>query len=101
MGDAIGEPRVASRSWSCSLSYTPELTDQLVASRKESAREGGCPGGKTPCATLSLKVLNLWESKLGLARYGPANRGHQSVFGSPEGNFPIEIPARPGKILAI
>jgi hypothetical protein len=43
----------------------------------------------------------LQEIKLGLERYGPVNRGHQSVFGSPEGNFPIEIPARPGKILAI
>ncbi len=39
--------------------------------------------------------------ELGLERYGPANRGHQSVFGSPESNFPIEIPARLGKILAI
>ena len=46
MGDATGEPRVASRSWSCSLSNTPELMDQIVVSRKESAREGGCPGGK-------------------------------------------------------
>ena len=27
MGDAISEPRVASRSWSYSLSYTPKLTD--------------------------------------------------------------------------
>jgi hypothetical protein len=34
-------------------------------------------------------------------RYGPANRGHRSVFGPFEGSFPIRIPARPGKILAI
>ena len=27
MGEATGEPRVVSRSWSYSLSYTPELTD--------------------------------------------------------------------------
>jgi hypothetical protein len=46
-GEATGEPRVASRSWSCSISYASGLTDQIVASRKESACEGGCPGGKT------------------------------------------------------
>jgi hypothetical protein len=46
-GEATGEPRVASCRWSCSLSYTPRLMDQLVASQKESARKGGCPGGKT------------------------------------------------------
>ena len=47
MGEATGEPRVATCSWSCSLSNTPGLADQLAASRKEFAREGGCPGGKT------------------------------------------------------
>jgi hypothetical protein len=46
MGDATGEPRVASRSWSCNLSNAPRLVDQLAASRKDSAREGGCSGGK-------------------------------------------------------
>jgi hypothetical protein len=46
-GDAIGEPRVPSRSWSCYISNASRLADQLVASRKDSAREGGCPGGKT------------------------------------------------------
>ena len=45
--EATGEPRVASYSWSCSLSYVPRLTDQLVVSQKESSREGSCPGGKT------------------------------------------------------
>ena len=53
------------------------------------------------CATLFLKVLDLRATELGLERYGPMNRGRQSVFGSLEGNFPIEILARPGKILAI
>jgi hypothetical protein len=53
------------------------------------------------CATVSLEVLDLRATELGLKRYGPANRGHRSVFGSPEGIFPIEIPTRPGKILAI
>ena len=45
-GNAIGEPRVPRRSWSRYLSNAPGLADQLVASRKDSAREGGCPGGK-------------------------------------------------------
>jgi hypothetical protein len=45
-GDAIGETRVPRRSWGCYLSNAPELADQLAASRKDSAREGGCPGGK-------------------------------------------------------
>uniref|UniRef100_A0A2N9FK24 Uncharacterized protein n=1 Tax=Fagus sylvatica TaxID=28930 RepID=A0A2N9FK24_FAGSY len=92
-GEAIGESRVASRSWSCNLSYAPGLVDQIAVSRKESARECGCPGGKT--------FLDLRETEVGLERYGPANRGHRSVFGPPEGNFPVKIPARPRKILAI
>ena len=45
-GGCYGEPRVASRSQSYSLSYVPELEDQIAASRKESAHEGSCPGGK-------------------------------------------------------
>jgi hypothetical protein len=52
-GDAIGEPRVPHRSRSRYLSNAPGLADQLVASRKDSAREGGCPGEKmrfTPSA---------------------------------------------------
>ena len=46
-GDATSEPRVVSCSQSCSLSYVPELADQITVSRKESARDGGCPRGKT------------------------------------------------------
>uniref|UniRef100_A0A2N9IJL6 Uncharacterized protein n=1 Tax=Fagus sylvatica TaxID=28930 RepID=A0A2N9IJL6_FAGSY len=87
-GEATGELRVASCSWSCSLCYALGLIDQIACRQK--AR-----------ATLFLKVLDLRETELGLERYGPANRGHRSVFGSPEDVFPIEIPARPGKILAI
>ena len=45
--DAIGEPRVPRRSRSRYLSNAPRLEDQLAASRKDSVREGGCPGGKT------------------------------------------------------
>uniref|UniRef100_A0A2N9GEB6 Uncharacterized protein n=1 Tax=Fagus sylvatica TaxID=28930 RepID=A0A2N9GEB6_FAGSY len=47
------------------------------------------------------KVPDLRESELGFVRYDPANRGHRSVFGPFEDSFPIGIPARPGKILAI
>ena len=46
-GDATGEPRVARRSRSCYLFNSPGLAGQLAASRKDSARKGGCPGGKT------------------------------------------------------
>ena len=46
-GNAFGEPRVPRRSRSRYLYNAPGLEDQLVASRKDSAREGGCPGGKT------------------------------------------------------
>uniref|UniRef100_A0A2N9HST0 Serine-threonine/tyrosine-protein kinase catalytic domain-containing protein n=1 Tax=Fagus sylvatica TaxID=28930 RepID=A0A2N9HST0_FAGSY len=93
-GDAIGEPRVPRRSWSCYLSNAPGLADQLVASRKDSAREGGS------CAAYFCKVLDLRKSELGLVRYGPANRGHRSVFGPFEGSFPIGIPASPDQLVA-
>ena len=46
-GDSTGEPRVASGSWSCSISQGSKLVDQLTAIWKESAHEGRCPGGKT------------------------------------------------------
>ena len=46
-GDATGESRVPRRSWSRHLSNAPGLVRQLAASRKDSAREGGCPEGKT------------------------------------------------------
>jgi hypothetical protein len=45
-GDAFGEPRVPRRSRSHYLSNAPGLADQLVVSREDSAREGGCPGEK-------------------------------------------------------
>uniref|UniRef100_A0A2N9GT61 Uncharacterized protein n=1 Tax=Fagus sylvatica TaxID=28930 RepID=A0A2N9GT61_FAGSY len=57
MGDAFGEPRVPRRSWSRYLSNAPGLVDQLVASRKDSAREGGCPGGKTQATGVFLVRL--------------------------------------------
>uniref|UniRef100_A0A2N9EDN1 Tf2-1-like SH3-like domain-containing protein n=1 Tax=Fagus sylvatica TaxID=28930 RepID=A0A2N9EDN1_FAGSY len=94
-GNAIGEPRVPRRSRSHYLSNAPGLADQLVASRKDSAREGGS------CAAYFCKVPDLRKSELGLVRYGPANRGHRGVFGPFEGSFPIGIPAGPDKFLAI
>ena len=53
------------------------------------------------CTAYFCKVPDSWESELGFARYGSANRGSRSVFGPFEDNFPIGIPARPGTILAI
>ena len=55
-GNATGEPRVARRSWSRHLSNVPGPAHQLVASRKDSVREGGCPGEKRakPSAHFSL-----------------------------------------------
>ena len=46
-GDVLGELRVPRRSRSRYLSNAPGLEDQPVASREDSVREGGCPGGKT------------------------------------------------------
>jgi hypothetical protein len=46
-GDAFGEPRVPCLSRSRYLSNAPKLADQLVANWKDSAREDGCPRGKT------------------------------------------------------
>uniref|UniRef100_A0A2N9I1J5 Aminotransferase-like plant mobile domain-containing protein n=1 Tax=Fagus sylvatica TaxID=28930 RepID=A0A2N9I1J5_FAGSY len=94
-GNAIGEPRVPRRSRSHYLSNAPGLADQLVASRKDSAREGGS------CAAYFCKVPDSRESELGLVRYGPASRVHRGVFGPFEGSFPIGIPADPDKFLAI
>uniref|UniRef100_A0A2N9HSA8 Aminotransferase-like plant mobile domain-containing protein n=1 Tax=Fagus sylvatica TaxID=28930 RepID=A0A2N9HSA8_FAGSY len=94
-GNAIGEPRVPRRSRSHYLSNAPGLADQLVASRKDSAREGGS------CAAYFCKVPDLRKSELGLVRYGPANRGHRGVFGPFEGSFPIGILASPDKFLVI
>jgi hypothetical protein len=55
-GEATGEPRVARRSQSCHLSNAPGPTRQLAVSRKDSAREGSCPGEKhtKPLAHFSL-----------------------------------------------
>uniref|UniRef100_A0A2N9F085 Aminotransferase-like plant mobile domain-containing protein n=1 Tax=Fagus sylvatica TaxID=28930 RepID=A0A2N9F085_FAGSY len=94
-GMLIGEPRVPRRSRSHYLSNAPGLADQLVASRKDSAREGGS------CAAYFCKVPDSRESELGLVRYGPASRVHRGVFGPFEGSFPIGIPADPDKFLAI
>uniref|UniRef100_A0A2N9FCQ9 Uncharacterized protein n=1 Tax=Fagus sylvatica TaxID=28930 RepID=A0A2N9FCQ9_FAGSY len=101
--DASGEPRVVSRSWSCSLSNAPKLANQLTTSWKESARAKAVvrEEKRIRFSTRFPYFLSVFARTLGLARYGPANRGHRSVFGSLEGNFLIEIPAKPGKILVI
>jgi hypothetical protein len=51
--------------------------------------------------TLFLKFSDLREGKLGSGRYGPANRCSRNVFPCRKAAFPIEIPAKPRKILAI
>uniref|UniRef100_A0A2N9I2Q8 Uncharacterized protein n=1 Tax=Fagus sylvatica TaxID=28930 RepID=A0A2N9I2Q8_FAGSY len=95
-GDAIGEPRVPRRSRSHYLSNAPGLADQLVASRKDSAREGGS------CAAYFCKVPDSRESELGLREIWPREAEvHRGVFGPFEGSFPIRIPADPDKFLAI
>uniref|UniRef100_A0A2N9G903 Uncharacterized protein n=1 Tax=Fagus sylvatica TaxID=28930 RepID=A0A2N9G903_FAGSY len=98
-GDAIGEPRVPRRSWSRYLSNAPGLAGQLVATPDVGFRRSWYR--RKACAAYFCKVPDSRESELGFARYGFANRGHQSVFGPFEDSFPIGIPARPGKILAI
>jgi hypothetical protein len=56
-GEATGEPRVARRSWSRYLSDAPGLADQLVVSREDSAREGGCPGEKCVKSSAHFSLL--------------------------------------------
>ena len=56
-GDATGEPRVARHSRSCHLSNAPGLMGQLAASRKDSAREGGCPGEKRAKSSAHFSLL--------------------------------------------
>uniref|UniRef100_A0A2N9GBL3 Uncharacterized protein n=1 Tax=Fagus sylvatica TaxID=28930 RepID=A0A2N9GBL3_FAGSY len=101
-GDAISEPRVPCRSWSRHLSNTPGLVGQLAAiDLALGVRIRRSWYRWKACVTLFFKVPDLQGSELGLVRYGSANRGHRSVFGPFEDSFPIGIPARPGKILAI
>uniref|UniRef100_A0A2N9EU09 Uncharacterized protein n=1 Tax=Fagus sylvatica TaxID=28930 RepID=A0A2N9EU09_FAGSY len=52
------------------------------------------------CVAYFCKVPDFRKSELGLARYGPANGGHRSVFGPFEDSFPIGIPASPGRLCA-
>uniref|UniRef100_A0A2N9G5R8 Aminotransferase-like plant mobile domain-containing protein n=1 Tax=Fagus sylvatica TaxID=28930 RepID=A0A2N9G5R8_FAGSY len=91
-GDAIGEPRVPRRSWSRYLSNAPGLADQLDFDVLGTV-------GKLALPTFA-RFQDLRKSELGLVRYGPANRGHRSVFGPFEGSFPIGIPASPGRLCA-
>uniref|UniRef100_A0A2N9IPD2 Reverse transcriptase domain-containing protein n=1 Tax=Fagus sylvatica TaxID=28930 RepID=A0A2N9IPD2_FAGSY len=97
-GDATGELRVARRSRSHYLSNAPGLADQLVACRERLCARRRL---RKAYAAYFCKVPGLRESELGSARYGSANRGRRGVFGLFEDNFPIRIPIRPDKILAI
>ena len=49
--------------FACSVDLVPDVNFQ---------RSWYC---RKACATLFLKVLDLWETELGLERYGPTNRG--------------------------
>jgi hypothetical protein len=56
-GEAAGESRVARRSWSHHLSNAPGPARQFAASRKDSAREGGCPEEKCTESSAHFSLL--------------------------------------------
>uniref|UniRef100_A0A2N9GNF7 Uncharacterized protein n=1 Tax=Fagus sylvatica TaxID=28930 RepID=A0A2N9GNF7_FAGSY len=77
------------------LSNAPGPADQLVASRKDSVREGGL----LRCLLLQgsrFMGIRAWVREIWFREQRP-----RGVFGPFEGSFPIGIPASPGKILAI
>uniref|UniRef100_A0A2N9FBU0 Uncharacterized protein n=1 Tax=Fagus sylvatica TaxID=28930 RepID=A0A2N9FBU0_FAGSY len=106
-GDVFGGPRVPRCSRSCYLSNAPGLEDQLVASWKDSAREGGCPRRKN--AFYSQRVFSQILSQfarvfdlapdVGFRRSWYRRKACVAYFC--KDSFPIGIPARPGKFLAI
>uniref|UniRef100_A0A2N9HCI5 Uncharacterized protein n=1 Tax=Fagus sylvatica TaxID=28930 RepID=A0A2N9HCI5_FAGSY len=97
------------RSWSRHLSNAPGPTGQLVTSRKDSAREGGCPGEK--CVKSSAHFSLLFVPVCVFWTCGKPSLGFQDMVlrtGAAEvflvrwrTFFRSRIPARPGKILAI
>uniref|UniRef100_A0A2N9I128 Uncharacterized protein n=1 Tax=Fagus sylvatica TaxID=28930 RepID=A0A2N9I128_FAGSY len=87
-GDAFGEPRVPRRSWSRYLSNAPGLVDQLVASRKDSAREGGSPDVRfrrswyrwKACAAYFCKVPGFAEIRAWTCEIWPPRTEATGVF---------------------
>uniref|UniRef100_A0A2N9E3X7 Aminotransferase-like plant mobile domain-containing protein n=1 Tax=Fagus sylvatica TaxID=28930 RepID=A0A2N9E3X7_FAGSY len=93
-GDAIGEPRVPRRSRSRYLSNAPGLADQLVASRKDSAREGGS------CAAYFLQGSGFAEIRAWTCEIWPREQRPPEVFlVRLRAVFRSGIPARPRKTL--
>uniref|UniRef100_A0A2N9H139 Aminotransferase-like plant mobile domain-containing protein n=1 Tax=Fagus sylvatica TaxID=28930 RepID=A0A2N9H139_FAGSY len=114
-GDAFGEPRVPRRSWSRYLSNAPGLVDQLVASRKDSAREGGYFDVLGTVGKLALPTFARFRvcGNPSLDLYRPcteASLGSQDMilrteavgmFLMPRGHLLTEIPVQPEELLTI
>uniref|UniRef100_A0A2N9HU53 Uncharacterized protein n=1 Tax=Fagus sylvatica TaxID=28930 RepID=A0A2N9HU53_FAGSY len=106
MGDAFGEPRVPRRSWSRYLSNAPGLVgstccepERLCARRRLSGRKNAFSSQRVFLQILSqfAHIFDLAPDVRILTFLVPSESLRCLLFAS----FPIRIPARPDKILAI